>query len=151
MPATADASRRNARLTAELWVWNRQTGLGVAFDSSAGFTLPNAAVRCPDSTWVTRERWEALPREERERFAHVPPDFVAELLSRSSKKSDLREKMEEYVDQGARLGWLIDPETGTIEIYRPGRLAEILHRPATLSGEEVLPGFVLELTGILFD
>jgi len=151
MPATADASRRNARLTAELWVWNQQTGLGVVFDSSAGFTLPDAAVRCPDSAWVTRERWKALPREERDRFAYVLPDFVAELLSRSSKLSDLREKMEEYVDQGARLGWLIDPETGTVEIHRPGRPAEILQWPATLSGEDVLPGLALDLKGILFD
>ena len=84
MPAAADASRRNARLTAQLWVWNQRTGLGVAFDSSAGFTLPNAAIRCPDSAWMTRERWDALPQEERERFAHVSPDFVAELRSRSS-------------------------------------------------------------------
>jgi Uma2 family endonuclease len=150
-PAGADSGRRNLDMGAQLWNWNRRTGLGVAFDSSAGFTLPNTAIRGPDATWMARERWDALPQDERETFSHVCPDFVVELRSRSDRKKDLRAKMREYIAQGARLGWLIDPKTGTVEIYRPGRRVEVLDRPATLSGEDVLPGFVLDLNGILFD
>jgi Uma2 family endonuclease len=150
-PAAPDSSLRNADITAQLWNWNRRTGLGVVFDSSAGFTLPNTAIRGPDATWMTRERWDALPQDDRETFSHVCPDFVVELRSRSDKKKDLRDKMREYIAQGARLGWLIDPKTATVEIYRPGRPVEVQKRPATLSGEDVLPGFVLDLNGILFD
>lgn len=150
-PAAPDSSSRNAGITAQLWNWNQQTGLGIVFDSSAGFTLPNTAIRGPDATWMTRERWDSLPREEREKFAHVSPDFVVELRSRSGKKKDLRIKMQEYIAQGARLGWLIDPKIGEVAIYRPGRAVEVLRRPASLSGEDVLPGFVLDLQGILFD
>jgi Uma2 family endonuclease len=150
-PAAADSGHRNAGITAQLWYWNQDAGLGVDFDSSAGFTLPNSAIRGPDASWMTRERWDALPQHERERFSHICPDFVAELRSKSDDMSILRKKMQEYLSQGARLGWLIDPKGGTVEIYRPGRPVEILERPATLSGEDVLPGFVLELKGILFD
>lgn len=150
-PAGADSSRRNMDLGAQLWAWNRAAGLGVAFDSSAGFTLPNGAVRGPDAAWVSRERWDPLSPEDREKFAHVCPDFVAELRSRSDPIKSLRQKMREYVDQGARLAWLIDPVTRTVEIYRPGRRVERLQSPATLSGEDVLPGFILDLGDILSD
>jgi Uma2 family endonuclease len=150
-PAGSESGRRNASISAQLWVWNEQTGLGVVFDSSAGFTLPNTAVRGPDTTWMTRERWDALPREDREKFAHVCPDFVAELRSKSDEMKPLRDKMREYNAQGVRLGWLIDPKTGTVEVYRPGQPVEVLKRPAALNGENVLPGFVLDLKGILFD
>jgi Uma2 family endonuclease len=150
-PAGADSGRRNLDLCAQLWNWNRRTGLGIAFDSSAGFTLPNTAIRGPDATWMARERWDALPQSERETFAHVCPDFVAELRSKSDKLFELRAKMREYIAQGIRLGWLIDPKIGKVAIYRPGRPVEVLKRPATLSGEDVLPGFVLDLKGILFD
>jgi Uma2 family endonuclease len=149
--AGADSGRRNINLGAQLWNWNRRTGLGVVFDSSAGFTLPNSAIRGPDATWMTRERWDALPQEEREKFSHVCPDFTVELRSKSDQIADLRAKMREYIAQGVRLGWLIDPKTITVSIYRPGRRVEILKRPATFSGEDVLPGFVLDLKGILFD
>lgn len=150
-PAGADSGFRNLSLGAQLWNWNQQTGLGVAFDSSVGFTLPNTAIRGPDASWMPRARWEALPQEEREKFSHVSPDFVAELRSRSDALTKLRDKMREYIAQGVRLAWLIDPRTETVEIYRPGRPVEVLKRPATLSGEDVLPGFVLDLKGILFD
>ena len=150
-PAGPDSSNRNAGLTAQLWNWNERTGLGIVFDSSAGFTLPNTAIRGPDTSWMSRDHWEALPQEEREKFSHITPDFVAELRSRSDEKGDLRKKMREYIDQGVRLGWLIDPKTATVEIYRPGQPVELLKRPATLSGDDVLPGFVLELKGILSD
>jgi Uma2 family endonuclease len=150
-PAAPDSSSRNASITGQLWNWNERTGLGIVFDSSAGFTLPNTAIRGPDASWMTRERWDALPKDERERFTQVCPDFVIELRSGNDKKKRLRAKMGEYIAQGARLGWLIDPRTGAVEVHRPGRPVEILKRPATLSGEDVLPGFVLDLKGILFD
>ena len=150
-PAAPDSGNRNAGITGQLWYWNGQTGLGVVFDSSAGFTFPNTAIRGPDASWMTKERWDALPKVERERFAHICPDFVVELRSKTDDMSKLREKMAEYVAQGVRLGWLIDPRSGTVEIYRPGRPVEKLDKPATLSGEDVLPGFVLDLKGILFD
>jgi Uma2 family endonuclease len=150
-PAAPDSGHRNAGITAQLWNWNQKTSLGIDFDSSAGFTLPNMAIRGPDASWMTRERWDALPKQEREKFSHICPDFIVELRSKSDDMSELRERMEEYLSQGARLGWLIDPKSGTVEIYRPGRPIEILERPATLSGEDVLPGFVLDLKGILFD
>jgi len=150
-PAGAESSRRNMSLGAQLWNWNQRTGLGVAFDSSAGFTLPNTAIRGPDATWMTRERWDALSPDERDRFSHVCPDFVVELRSKSDGMKDLRKKLHEYLAQGVRLGWLIDPKSRTVLIYRPGRPVEVLKAPLTLSGEGVLPGFVLDLKGILFD
>ena len=150
-PAGSDSGRRNAALGGQLWLWNERTHLGVAFDSSAGFTLPNSAVRAPDATWMTRERWHALPEKDQKRFSHVVPNFVAELRSPSDELQDQRAKMIEYLEQGVRFGWLIDPETQTVEIYRPGRPIEVLQRPASLSGEDVLPGFVLQLDAILFD
>jgi Uma2 family endonuclease len=150
-PAAPDSGHRNAGITAQLWNWNQQSGLGIDFDSSTGFRLPNTAIRGPDVSWMTKERWDALPQVERERFAHICPDFVVELRSKTDDMSKLREKMEEYLAQGIRLGWLIDPKSGTVEIYRPGRLVEKLDKPATLSGEDVLPGFVLDLKAILYD
>jgi Uma2 family endonuclease len=150
-PAGPDGSHRNAGITAQLWNWNQKIDLGIVFDSSAGFTLPNSAIRGPDASWMTRERWEQIPQAERLRFSHVCPDCVAELRSPNDAMKDLRDKMKEYLAQGARLGWLIDPKDGTVEIYRTGRPVEALSKPATLSGEDVLPGFVLDLKGILFD
>jgi Uma2 family endonuclease len=150
-PAGMDTGSRNADITGQLWYWNRQTKLGILFDSSVGFTLPNSAVRGPDATWMTAERWAALPVDERRRFAEICPDFVVELASPSDDRSKLGKKMEEYIAQGVRLGWLIDPDRRTVDIYRPGRPVERLVKLATLSGEDVLPGFVLELKGILYD
>jgi Uma2 family endonuclease len=150
-PAAPDGSQRNMSLSAQLWNWNQQTNLGVVFDSSAGFTLPDGAIRGPDASWMIAERWARIPSEERLKFSHVCPDFVAELRSTSDRMKELREKMEEYLAHGARLGWLIDPINGTVEIYRPGQAVEIIQKPATLSGENVLPGFVLDLKAILFD
>jgi Uma2 family endonuclease len=147
----ADFGRRNASLGAQVWLWNEQAGLGVAFSPSAGFTLPNTAVRGPDVSWMTRERWEAVPPLNRQRCGRASPDFVAELRLLSDDMATLRRKMQEYIDQGVRLAWMIDPLQGTVEISRPGRPVEVLEQPATLSGEDVLPGFVLDLKGILFD
>jgi Uma2 family endonuclease len=148
-PAAADSGGRNFELTGQLYNWVKTSGLGVAFDSSAGFTLPNGAIRSPDAAWVERDRWDSLTPDEQRSFAPLCPDFVVELRSASDRLGDVRKKMREYRAQGARLGWLIDPKRKVVEIYRPRRRAEVLTAPTTLSGEDVLPGFVLHLRGIL--
>jgi Uma2 family endonuclease len=150
-PAWADSSGKNGELTYQLFHWskNQGRGLGIPFDSSLGAVLPNTAIRGPDAAWITQVRWDALTPEKREKYLKFCPDFVAELRSPSDSLSHLRKKMREYIAQGARLGWLIDPKRRKVEIYRPGRDVEVRDRPETLSGEEVLPGFVLDLGGIL--
>jgi Uma2 family endonuclease len=150
-PAGSDSGWRNGKLTMRLGIWAEQDDTGEFFDSSTGFTLPNGAVRSPDASWIVRDRWLAVPLNDRQRFSGICPDFVVEILSPSDLLSEGREKIREYLDQGVRLGWLLDPKSGLAEIYRPGRPVESQDRPATLSGEDVLPGFVLELQGILFD
>ncbi len=151
-PASSGSGRRNSWLSAQLAYWAHRDGAGVAFDSSAGFTLPNSAIVAADATWIRKERWDALTPEEQEKgFAHICPDFVAELRSNSDGLKKLRKKMHEYIDQGVRFAWLIDPIRQAVEIYRPGREAVSLEEPASLSGEDVLPGFTLDLKGILFD
>ena len=148
-PTGSNSGRRNFEISGQLWAWTRANNQGFAFDSSSGFTLPNGAVRAPDAAWIARERWESIPAEKQDRFAPICPDFVAEIRSPSDSKTSLREKLREYIAQGARLGWLLDPFDGTAEVYRPGREVEVLDRPATLSGEDVLPGFVLETAEVL--
>jgi Uma2 family endonuclease len=150
-PAGSDTGSRNASLTTRLWNWNDARRLGVVFDSSSGFTLPNGFVHAPDTAWIGNDRWKALAPDQRRKFAPICPDFVAELMSPSDSRTETRDKMREFLDQGARLGWLIDPGRVEVDVYRPGRKFEVLTRPATLSGEGVLPGFVLDLKGILFD
>ena len=147
-PTTPWTGKRNGDLYGELWLWNRQTGLGVTFESSTGFTLPNGAVKSPDASWVSNERWEALSEEEQRQFSHLSPDFVVELRSSSDSLKNLQEKMQEYIDNGVRLGWLIDPKTKQVEIYRPGQDVEVLQSPTTVSGEDVLPGFELNLNKV---
>ena len=146
-PPTGSASgRRNLSISAQLWIWSEANEtLGVAFNSSAGFTLPNGAIRAPDASWVKRERWEALSQEEKEGFAPLCPDFVIELRSSSDGLSSLQEKMREYLANGARLGWLIDPQSQRVEIYRHHREVDILEQPEQLSGEDILPNFTLSL------
>jgi len=149
-PTSGGTGQRNGWLTAQIVLWTMDDGSGAAFDSSTGFTLPNGAIRSPDASWILNERWNALTTEQREvGFAPISPDFVVELRSQSDTKEKVRQKMCEYIEQGVRLGWIIDPLDGTVEIYRPGRPVEILDKPTTLSGEDVLPGFVLQLKGIL--
>lgn len=152
-PTGGESGISNAGLTAKLYNWNEQTKLGKVFDSSTEFRLPNGAKRCPDASWVLRERWEALPRDDRKRFPPLCPDFVVELRSETDSLDQLRSKMREYRTNGARLGWLIDPQTPLVEIYRPAVEVETLNfsldEPPTLSGEDVLPGFVLDLAPIL--
>jgi Uma2 family endonuclease len=150
-PAGTESGGRNAKLTTRLGIWAEANGTGEHFDSSTGYTLPNGATKSPDASWIRKERWNALTPEQKKKFAPICPDFAAELCSPSDDKEKAREKMREYMSQGLRLGWLIDPNDGTVEIYRPGRPVETLNKPATLSGEDVLPGLVLDLKGILFD
>lgn len=148
-PTGSETSRRNIDLSYQLRAWSRQNNLGVAFDSSGGFTLPNGADRSPDASWVKKERWDALTPEQKDSFAPLCPDFVVELRSKTDSLKKLQEKMQEYIDNGAKLGWLIDRQNRRIEIYRPDREIEIIENPATLSGEDVLPGFVLDLAEIM--
>jgi Uma2 family endonuclease len=139
---------RNAELTYQLRAWSRQNQLGKSFDSSGGFKLPNGAERSPDASWVKMERWNALTPVEKERFAPLCPDFVVELMSPSDSTAKTRAKMREYIDNGARLGWLINRQQQQVEIYHPNGEVEILQCPQTLSGEDVLLGFVLDLAAI---
>ncbi|AFY35076.1 Uma2 family endonuclease [Calothrix sp. PCC 7507] len=147
-PTGGETGNRNAGLTAQIWIWNEQNKLGIAFDSSTGFKLPNGADRSPDASWLQLERWNALTQEEKTKFLPLCPDFVVELLSPSDSLSATQEKMREYLDNGVRLGWLINRKSRQVEIYRPGQEVEVLNSPATLSGEDVLPGFVLKLEAI---
>lgn len=149
MPPTGGTTgNRNFDIGGQLWLWNRQTKLGVAFDSSTGFHLPNGADRSPDAAWVRQDRWDALTREQQDGFAPICPDFVLELRSKNDNMEPQRVKMREYIENGARLGWLIDRKNKKVEIYRPGQDVEVLDNPTTLSGEDVLPGFVLDLTEV---
>ena len=141
----AISGNREADLNGFVWLWNRQTKLGKVFSSSTIFTLPNGAKRSPDVAWIAKERWDALPLEEQEKFAKICPDFVIELRSRTDSLTQLQAKMEEYLVNGVRLGWLIDPMSQQVAIYRPNQAVEIISLPTTLSGENVLPGLTLEL------
>lgn len=147
-PTGGESGRRNAGLTADLYIWNRQTKLGVVFDSSTEFNLPGGGDRSPDASWVRIDRWNALSQEQKEKFPPICPDFVIELRSRTDSFKQLQAKMQEYLNCGLRLGWLIDPRMKAVEIYRQGQEVEVLLRPSILSGEDVLPGFVLDLQAI---
>ncbi|WP_009632116.1 Uma2 family endonuclease [Synechocystis sp. PCC 7509] len=131
--------------------WSSQNDLGIAFDSSTGFKLPNGAERSPDASWIKRDFWDSLNAEQKRNFPPLCPDFVIELRSQTDSIKTLQLKMLEYIDNGAKVGWLIDPKTQKVEIYRLGKQVEILQNPGTLSGEDVLPGFVLKLSSIFKD
>lgn len=150
MPPTFPwTGKQNSGLNAQLWNWNDKTGLGIVFDSSTGFTLPNSAIRSPDASWVSNERWDTLSEaQQKEEFSPLSPDFIVELRSSSDSIKKLREKMQEYMANGVRLGWLIDSTTKLVDIYRPGQDAEVLESPGTLSGENILPEFVLNLSKV---
>ena len=146
-PTGGETGNRNVELEGQLWLWNRQSRLGKVFDSSTGFRLPNGAIRSPDVSWIEQERWEALTLQQRKKFLPLCPDFAVELLSESDRLVEIRQKMQEYIDNGLRLGWLIVPQAKTVEIYRFSSAVEVVCS-ATLSGEEVLPGFVVDLQAI---
>lgn len=147
-PTGGEGGRQEADLIIDLGAWNRQTGLGITFSSSTGFKLPNGAKRSPDAAWVRRERWDALTPAQRRKFPPLAPDFVIELRSATDELEPLQEKMQEYRSNGVRLGWLINPQLRQVEIYRQGQPKQILDSPSSLSGEDVLPGFVLHLSQI---
>ena len=147
-PAGGETGNSNAGLTAQIWIWNESHKLGKVFDSSTGFKLPNGADRSPDASWVKLERWDALTPEQQKKFPPLCPDFVVELMSPSDSLKDTQDKMKEYRDNGAVLGWLINRKSRQVEIYRQNQEVEVLESPAAVSGEDVLPGFILNLESI---
>ncbi len=145
-PVGGESGNREADLIIDLGIWNRQTGLGYTFSSSTIFKLPNGSDRSPDAAWIRKDRWEALSTEQRRKFPPIAPDFVVELRSATDSLEKLRSKMQEYMDAGVLLGWLINPQNQQIEIYRQEQDVEVRHLPAELSGENVLPEFNLSLS-----
>jgi Uma2 family endonuclease len=144
-PVGGDSGNREMSLGGELYVWNKQTGLGKVFSSSTIFKLPGGGDRSPDAAWVELSRWEALTSEQRQKFPPIAPDFVIELRSRIDSLAMLQEKMQEYMDSGVKLGWLFNPQDQQVEIYRQGQAKEVQLLPTQLSGEAVLPGFRLQV------
>ena len=168
-PTGGEAGRKNRRLTQQIGIWTDRDGSGEAFDSSTVFVLDNGARRSPDVSWVALAKWNSLTQKQKEGFPPIVPDFVIELVSpsdlrcdpasakdaresapreKNQRYQDLQDKMQEYLDNGVKLGWLIEPKAKTVEIYRQGKSVEILNNPQNLSGENVLPGFVLDLSQI---
>lgn len=157
-PVGGEGSSREAGLISKLFAWNEQTRSGKVFSSSGGFRLPNGAIRSPDAAWVSIDRWTILTPEQQKKFPPLCPDFAIELRSENDALTDLQQKMQEYLDNGLRLGWLINPQDQQVEIYRAGQEKEVCDRealperirPLQLNGEDVLPGFVLNLS-IIWD
>ncbi|WP_449418650.1 Uma2 family endonuclease [Phormidium nigroviride] len=147
-PTGGETGKYNAGITADFVIWNRQTKLGEVFDSSTCFKFPNGADRSPDVSWIKQERWDALTPQQKEKFPPIAPDFVLELMSPTDNLKETQSKLQEYIDNGVRLGWLINRKTRRVEIYRQGQDVEVLQSPTELSGEDVLPGFVLNLQTI---
>ncbi|OYD98210.1 hypothetical protein CDG76_04600 [Nostoc sp. 'Peltigera membranacea cyanobiont' 210A] len=147
-PAFSDTGNRNFNIAAQLGYWTEQDGTGIGFDSSAGFTLPNGAMRSPDASWIELERWNILTDAQKASFAPICPSFVIELRSSSDRLIKLQDKMQEYIDNGASLGWLIDRQNRKVYIYRPNREVEILDNPEAVTGNPELPGFILRMTKI---
>jgi Uma2 family endonuclease len=145
-PTGGETGNRNAEVASEFVIWNRRTRLGKVFDSSTCFKLPNGADRSPDVAWVRLARWDALTPEQREKFPPIAPDFVLELMSPSDSLLVSQTKMQEYMENGVQLGWLLERKTYRVEIYRQGKTIEIQQKPTALSGEDVLPGFSLDLS-----
>ena len=145
-PTDSETGERNFNLIGQLGIWIKQDGTGVGFGSSGGFTLPNGAVRSPDAAWINRTKWEAIPAEQRKKFAPICPEFIIELRSETDNLKILQEKMQEYIDNGTQLGWLIDRKQWKVFIYRPGQAVEELDNPQTLTGDDLLPGFILDLS-----
>jgi Uma2 family endonuclease len=147
-PAGGETSARNAEITMQLRTWGKRDGTGITFDSSGGFRLPNGAVRSPDASWVERRKLETLTDEQRKGFPPLCPDFVVELRSPTDSLSVLQDKMREYVANGAKLGWLIDPEERRVYLYRPQANPQHLDHLQELSADPVLPNFTLDLRDI---
>jgi len=147
-PTGSETGEKNWTISGQLWAWNNRYKLGIGFDSSTGFKLPNGATRSPDVSWIKKERWETLTKDEKRKFAPICPDFVIELLSVNDDWDEGKAKMQEYLENGIKLGWLIDSEKKKVAIYRVDQEIEILDQPQSLLGENILPEFVLDLTDI---
>lgn len=147
-PTGSESGKRNGDLFGQVWYWNRQTKLGVVFDSSTGFKLSNNATRSPDVSWIAINRWNSLSNAEKRGFAPIDPDFVIELISPTDDLLTTQKKMNEYLSCGVKLGWLINPDGKEVEIYRCNREREIISNPSSLSGEELLPDLIVDLASI---
>ena len=148
-PTGSETGNRDGRIIQQLMNWSDEDATGIAFSSSTGFTLSTGAKKSPDASWIKLERWNSLSQEQKEKFAPICPDFVVELMSPSDSLKTLQAKMEEYMEEpGVKLGWLIDRKGRKVYIYRPGMSTECLENPDTVSGETVLPGFVLKMSKI---
>lgn len=148
-PTGSETGNRENNILGQLWVWSEQDGTGITFSSSTGFKLSTGAERSPDASWIKLERWNALSLEQQQKFAPICPDFVVELRSPSDNLQPLQEKMQEYMrEPGIQLGWLIDRKYHKVYIYRPDRLEECLDQPTTISGDPVLPGFILDMSKV---
>lgn len=146
-PTSSNTGLQNLSIASLLWFWNNENKLGYTFDSSTGFTLPNGSMRSPDAAWINQEHWEKVPQEDKDRFAHICPDFVIELRSKSDSLKVLKQKMQEWVENGCRLAWLIDLAEQKVYIYRKDGSTDVIGTfDEKVSGEDVLPGFDLELT-----
>lgn len=147
-PTSSGTGNRNFNLTVQFGIWAKKDGTGIGFGANAAFSLPNGAIRSPDTSWMTLAKWNSPSDFERARFSHICPDFVVELRSRSDSLRMLQNKMEEYMANGASLGWLIDPHKRRVYVYRPGEQVVVLEDPAVVSGEPLLPGFELQMEEI---
>lgn len=147
-PTGGETGKSNVNLILQVATWNEQNQLGEVFDSSTGFTLPNGADRDPDVSWVEKSRWDGLTKEQKEKFIPLCPDFAIEIMSPSDTLKKVQNKILEYIENGCRLCWLINRKQQEVEIYRPGQNVEVLKLPQTISGENVLPGFVLNMQKI---
>ena len=145
-PTGSETGERDASLTYQLMAWTKKDGSGLCFGSSAGFTLPNGAIRSPDASWIKRDKWELLSNKEKKGFAPICPEFVVELRSETDRLTQVRNKMVEYIENGSFLGWLIDRLEFRVYVYRPDHDVMILENPETVSGEPLLPGFTLNLS-----
>ena len=150
-PTGSETGNYNSELIINLGIWNRQSQLGKVFDSSTGFRLPNGAIRSPDVAWIAQERWAQLSPEQRRTFAPICPDFVVELVSPTDDVNALEAKMQEYIENGCRLGWLVNPQKRQVTVYRPQMAPETISFDVPLTGEDVLPGFTLDLRQIFGD
>jgi Uma2 family endonuclease len=147
-PTGGETGNYNSEINADFVIWNRQAKLGVCFDSSTCFKLPNGANRSPDVSWIKQPRWDALTAEQKQKFPPIAPDFLLELMSPTDSLKDTQDKMQEYMNNQVKLGWLINRKMRRVEIYRQGQEIEILECPRELSGEDILPGFVLNLQAV---
>lgn len=148
-PTGSETGNRNVNIAGQLWVWSEEDGTGICFDSSTGFKLSTGAERSPDVSWIKLERWNSLSQEQQQKFAPICPDFVIELRSASDNLKPLQEKMQEYMQEpGIQLGWLIDRKNHKVYVYHPQMPVECLDNPHTLSGEDVLPGFILNMSKV---